>query len=164
MTQPVMVRSCASRRMRVLQFVGRRILPSQPSRTRKLVAPRADLQDEFEPWNDDKASGSPSVISRAALKSRTSQTQQRHLEYLATSLQSLDNNDWGSHSSSNSSDEMEELGLRLAQKQTPKLRLRSKRRIRKNLGMAQERCLRRPTTRDANCERTKRWTPPSWNS
>ena len=44
------------------------------------------------------------VSSRAKLKSRTSWTQQRHFEYLATSLRTLANNDWGSHSSPSSSD------------------------------------------------------------
>ena len=81
----------ASRRERVLQLEGRTIMPSQPSRTRNLVAPRAVFKTSLNHGAMTKRRDrrQTPVSSRAKLKSRTSWTQQRHLEYLAISLRTL---------------------------------------------------------------------------
>ena len=151
------------------------------SRTRNLLAPRSDFRMSPAAMPKRRDRRPPLVHSRSTLKSSPSRTQQRHLEYLATSLQTLANNDWGSHRVSRSSDNEEEPGRGLVKKHE-----RSKRCIRKYVGMALEKqqwrrcwrcCWRRrrrfpdtrdvwsvsnkgPTTRDANCDRTTRWTPP----
>ena len=71
-------------------------------------------------------------------KQDANRTQQRHLEYLVMSLQTLANNDWGSHSSSSISDNEEEPGRGLVRSRHRKLQQRSKRRIRKYLGVTVE--------------------------
>ena len=63
------------------------------------------LQAEIEPHSDV----------------RSSRTQQRHLEYQTTSLHTLANNDWNSHSSSRSSDDEEESGRDLVKSRHRKL-------------------------------------------
>ena len=93
---------------------GTHCLLSQPIRTRNLAAPRGDLKTSSIPtamttlWDRRP----PPVQTRTTLISRSSQIQQRHLEYLATSLRTLDK-DWGSHCSSGS-DEKEEPSRDLA--------------------------------------------------
>ena len=177
-----MVQSYFSGRKRVLPLVGRTIVPSQ--RAGRGIC-----------WLHDQTSGRalprcrsggiarrPPVHSRSTLKSSSSRTQQRHLEYLATSLQTLANNDWGSHRGSSSSDNEEEPGRGLVKRPKTAAEVQEAH----PQGMALEKqqwrrcwrcCWRRrhrfpdtrdiwsvsnkgPTTRDANCERTTRWTPP----
>ena len=77
----------------------------------------------------------PPIYSRSTLKSGSSRTQPRHLEHLATSLQTLADNDWRSH---RSSDDCEEPGRGVVKSRHQELQERSKRRIRKYLGMALE--------------------------
>ena len=117
----------------------------------------------------------PRVQSRTTLKNRPSRTQQRHLEYLGTSLQTLANNDCGSLTAvqatattrksqaaiwSRADTESCKRGARGASVRSCR---QPRRRSPDTRGIWSD-SYDGPTTRDANSERTTLWTSHWWNS